>query len=1072
MSTVRIQVRRGAAADWTSVNPTLAAGEVGFDTTSNKMKVGDGSTAWSSLAYISSDAPGVSEIAQDAIAQALSVGSGLSKTYDDNANTISLAIDTATVQTRVANVSDTEIGYLDGVTSSIQTQLNAKAASADITELAQDAVNTALVAGAGLDKSYDDVLNTITIDIDSTVVTLNGTQTLLNKTLNSPVISSPTGILKGDVGLENVDNTSDINKPVSTAQATAIGAVTTSIPNIAMDYVGDHTSGGDGITTSYNATTNSLVVSANVSAQNGVQSNTDNTGLITFSLEDNITISGDFTSDTVTTGSFSATDITATSLNLSGDLNVGGTTNTVNASTLSVEDPMIYMAADNATNAVDLGVVGSYTKDSVYQHTGLVRDASENTWKLFTGVVAEPTTTVNFTGAVYDNLLLGHIQATSANIGDVSNAELQHLNGVTSAVQTQIDAKLASTDAASTYAPKISPTLTGTVTLPSTTSIGTVSSTEIGYLDGVTSSVQNQLDLKAPADSPTFTGTVTLPANTISQSMMGDDSVGTNEIGGLAVTTAKIADLAITTAKLSDTSVTNAKLAGSIGWDKLSVSATVSDAELGYLDGVTSAVQTQIDAKASSSTVTSHTSATTNVHGIADTSVLATATTVATAKSEAITAAGSAADTKVSNAVAALTKSSVGLGNVDNTTDANKPVSTATQTALNLKADLSGPTFTGTVVLPSTTSIGNVSATEIGYVDGVTSAIQTQIDSKLALAGGTMTGALTLSGAPSADLHAATKAYVDGVTSNINFHQPVRVATTANITLSGTQTIDGVSLSVGDRVLVKDQTDQKTNGIYVVASSTWSRATDADNTPAGELAGGDFCLVLEGTAGAGYGYVCSNTSTVTVGSTNITYAPFNAAKAVIAGSGLTESTPGTIDIATGGVTSAMIADGTIVDGDINASAAIAQSKISGLTSDLAAKAPLASPTFTGTVTVASAGIAFTDGTQSKEGTPSRTPIVQKTAAYTLSALNERDSLIEVSSATAVVVTVPTNATVAYPVGTSIDILQTSTGQVSIAGAAGVTVNATPGLKLRTQWSGATLFKRATDTWVLYGDLSA
>ncbi len=103
---------------------------------------------------------------------------------------------------------------------------------------------------------------------------------------------------------------------------------------------------------------------------------------------------------------------------------------------------------------------------------------------------------------------------------------------------------------------------------------------------------------------------------------------------------------------------------------------------------------------------------------------------------------------------------------------------------------------------------------------------------------------------------------------------------------------------------------------------------------------------------------------------------------------------------------------------------------------------------------------------------SYTPIVQKTASYTLSALSERDSLIEVSSSSATTVTIPANATVAYPVGTSLDVLQTGSGQVTIAGADGVTVNATPGLNLRTQWSSATLFKRAENTWVVYGDLSA
>jgi hypothetical protein len=81
--------------------------------------------------------------------------------------------------------------------------------------------------------------------------------------------------------------------------------------------------------------------------------------------------------------------------------------------------------------------------------------------------------------------------------------------------------------------------------------------------------------------------------------------------------------------------------------------------------------------------------------------------------------------------VSGITKSMVGLGSVDNTTDLGKPISNATQTALDLKAPLANATFTGTIVLPATTSIANVTSTEIGYLDGVTSAIQTQIDSKL-----------------------------------------------------------------------------------------------------------------------------------------------------------------------------------------------------------------------------------------------------------------------------------------------------------------------------------------------------
>ena len=84
--------------------------------------------------------------------------------------------------------------------------------------------------------------------------------------------------------------------------------------------------------------------------------------------------------------------------------------------------------------------------------------------------------------------------------------ELNYVDGVTSAIQTQLDAK----------APLAGPTFTGTVVLPSTTSIGDVSSTEIGYVNGVTSAIQTQMDAKAPLAAPAFTGTATAVNLTIS----------------------------------------------------------------------------------------------------------------------------------------------------------------------------------------------------------------------------------------------------------------------------------------------------------------------------------------------------------------------------------------------------------------------------------------------------------------------------------------------------------------------------------------------------------------------------
>ena len=120
-----------------------------------------------------------------------------------------------------------------------------------------------------------------------------------------------------------------------------------------------------------------------------------------------------------------------------------------------------------------------------------------------TGGIVAPLASPTFTGTV--------VLPSGTSIGPVSSTEIGYLDGVTSLLQTQLNDKLAIATAASTYAPLVSPTFTGTVVLPNTTSIGGVSAAEIVYLDGVTSNVQTQLDGKAGLASPAFTGTPTAP---------------------------------------------------------------------------------------------------------------------------------------------------------------------------------------------------------------------------------------------------------------------------------------------------------------------------------------------------------------------------------------------------------------------------------------------------------------------------------------------------------------------------------------------------------------------------------
>jgi hypothetical protein len=96
---------------------------------------------------------------------------------------------------------------------------------------------------------------------------------------------------------------------------------------------------------------------------------------------------------------------------------------------------------------------------------------------------------------------------------------------------------------------------------------------------------------------------------------------------------------------------------------------------------------------------------------------------------------------------------------------------------------------------------------------------------------------------------------------------------------------------------------------------------------------------------------------------------------------------------------------------------------------------------------------------------------QTGTSYTL-VLADEQKLVECSNASAITLTVPLNSSVAYTIGTQIHIAQTGAGQVTVTPAGGVTINATPGLKTRAQWSAVTLIKRGTDTWLAIGDLSA
>jgi len=142
---------------------------------------------------------------------------------------------------------------------------------------------------------------------------------------------------------------------------------------------------------------------------------------------------------------------------------------------------------------------------------------------------------------------------------------------------------------------------------------------------------------------------------------------------------------------------------------------------------------------------------------------------------------------------------------------------------------------------------------------------------------------------PTADGHAATKAYVDSVQQGAYWKDAVNAASTANVDISSApSSIDGVSLSSNDRVLLKDQTDSTENGVYVFSSagSAMSRSSDFDN-------GNEFpaaaVFVIAGSTNADKGYVCTNTSAPSLGTDSIAFSQFTGLGSVVAGDALVKT---------------------------------------------------------------------------------------------------------------------------------------------------------------------------------------
>lgn len=375
----QVQFRRGTTAQ--NNNFTGAAGELSVNTSNNSIRVHDGSSA------------GGFELA--------------------NMNR-SLRQFASTTSTELRSVLSDETGTGNAVFS--------------LSPVIQSpTVETSIVAG----NTTFDLVNTT-----ATTVNFAGAATTIE-------IGSASGTTNINNNLE-VDGDIQIdggNLTVSTSSFNLANTTATTV-NFAGAATSLNLGAGSGTTT----VNNNLTVASNSLANNGVVTNAFTAATLQASGNVNAAagrIAGNFS----TTGVLRVSDSTQSTavgtgaaiinggasvggnLYVSGNLYVAGTTTTLNSNVLVLEDPLIYLADNSTSDVLDLGLVGTFN-NGTQQHSGFVRDASDGVWKIFSGVVSEPSTngTVDFTSATYDALRIGALTSTSGTFSSTLSATSSNVN--------------------------------------------------------------------------------------------------------------------------------------------------------------------------------------------------------------------------------------------------------------------------------------------------------------------------------------------------------------------------------------------------------------------------------------------------------------------------------------------------------------------------------------------------------------------------------------------------------------------------------------------------------------------
>lgn len=479
----RMQQRRGTAAEWTAADPVLAAGEIGYETDTGKFKFGDGTNTWSNLNAFS-DASAIIGAAPSTLDTLAELATAINndpliwQTVADNNQDIATIYTNLNTLATTVNDSDaanlatakeytdtevaTETAAREVADSNLQTQYNTLAATVTQLDLDVDSADATLQTNIDtlsgtvttLSNTVSSADATLQANIDAEALARAAADTLITTNLGTEITDrgNADGVLQANIDAEetariSADNTltTNLNQEITDRAAadTAHANLTTNVHGIADTSVLATDSDVSSAVSTHNSATTSVhgiadtSVLATTTDVSTAQTAAEGTAAGYVSTHNSATTSVHGIADTADLALLSATQTFSGDITISGNLTVSGTTTTVSTQDLVVNDPMIYIGEGSTSNTADLGIVGSFD-DGTYQHSGIVRDASDDIWKLFKGVTDEPGTTINFAQGSLDDLAVNNIEVA----GVVFTDGTQTLAGVPSI--TSIASKTAS----------------------------------------------------------------------------------------------------------------------------------------------------------------------------------------------------------------------------------------------------------------------------------------------------------------------------------------------------------------------------------------------------------------------------------------------------------------------------------------------------------------------------------------------------------------------------------------------------------------------------------------------------